>query len=125
MIELGVLFLERLEFVHELVEFGVGDLGIVEHVVAVLVVADLLAQGFDLLVEGGRHAGKIIVGNSPVSHRSPGKENWLLTIGYRLFAFLIRPLPPALRPTLEGGFRESSSNSFSTVALLRSSLREA
>ena len=44
-----MLGFELLQLVHQLVEFGVGDLGIVEHVVAVFVVADFLAQGFDFL----------------------------------------------------------------------------
>src|SRR5712691_5263926 len=48
--QFGMLGLQLLEFVDQFVEFGVADLGIVENVVAVLVVADLVAQGFDLLL---------------------------------------------------------------------------
>ena len=48
--QLGMLGLERLQLVHQAIEFGVADLGIVEHVVAVLVVADFLAQRVDLLL---------------------------------------------------------------------------
>src|SRR4029077_19094602 len=49
--QFGVLGLDLLEFVDEFVEFSVADLGIVENVVAVFVVADLVAQGFDLLLD--------------------------------------------------------------------------
>ena len=44
----GCLGLELLQLLHQAVEFGVADLGIVEHVVAVLVMADLVAQLVDL-----------------------------------------------------------------------------
>jgi hypothetical protein len=55
--QLGMLGLERLQAVHARVVLGVGDLGRVEHVVEMLVVAKVLAQGFDLLLgrEPGRH----------------------------------------------------------------------
>ncbi len=43
-----VPLLQLLEVLHQLVEFGVGDLRVIEHVVAVLVVADLLAELLDL-----------------------------------------------------------------------------
>src|ERR1043166_349692 len=49
--QLGMLGLELFQFVDQLVEFGVADLGIVENVVAVFVVADPVAQGFDLLLD--------------------------------------------------------------------------
>ena len=45
--QLGVPLLERVELAHQLVEVGVGDLGRVEHVVAVGVVIDLRAQLVD------------------------------------------------------------------------------
>ena len=48
--QLRMLGLERLQLVHQAIEFGVADLGIVEHVVAVLVIADLVAQRVDLLL---------------------------------------------------------------------------
>ncbi len=47
--ELGMFGFELDELVHELVEFGVGDFRIVEGVVAVFVMADFVAQGFELL----------------------------------------------------------------------------
>src|SRR6266446_3911662 len=43
-----MLGFKLLEFVDQFVEFGVADLRIVENVIAVFVVADLVAQGFDL-----------------------------------------------------------------------------
>ena len=59
--QLRMLGLELLQLVHQAVEFGVADLGIVEHVVAVLVVADLVAQRFDLLLHifAGRHGAVV------------------------------------------------------------------
>src|SRR6266436_10086671 len=55
-----------------------------------------------------------------------GIDNWEpRTAFYCFFAFLIRPRPAALRPTLDGGLRAPSSSSFSTTALFRSSLRDA
>ena len=56
--QFGMFGFELLQLDHELVEFGVGDFGIVENVVAVLVVADFLPQRFDLLfgpLGRGRH----------------------------------------------------------------------
>ncbi len=41
---------QRDQLVHQLVELGVADLRIVEHVIAVFVVADLVAQRVDLLL---------------------------------------------------------------------------
>jgi hypothetical protein len=40
----GMLAFQRLQLVDQAVELGVGNLRVVEHVVAMLVVADLLAQ---------------------------------------------------------------------------------
>ena len=48
--QLGMLSFELLQLVHELVELGVGDLRIVEHVVAVFVVPNFIAQRFDLFL---------------------------------------------------------------------------
>ena len=48
MISSGCCGLERLQFVHQAIKVGIADLGIVEHVVAVLVVADFFAQRVDL-----------------------------------------------------------------------------
>jgi hypothetical protein len=58
-----VLGFERLEVAQQGVVGGVGDLGRVEHVIKVLVVAELVAQVFDLF--GGGH-----VAASPVGARS-------------------------------------------------------
>ncbi len=46
-----MLSFELLELVHELVEFGVANFRIVEHVVAIFVMADFFAQRFDLLFD--------------------------------------------------------------------------
>src|SRR2546428_221332 len=46
-----MLRLKFLKLVHQLVEFGVADLGVIEHVVAVLVVADLFPEASDLFVD--------------------------------------------------------------------------
>jgi hypothetical protein len=57
-----MLGLDRDEFVHQLVELGVADLGAVEDVVAVLMIADLVAQRVDLLLQvfgAGRHRKKL------------------------------------------------------------------
>src|SRR6202142_171271 len=43
--------LELLQLVHQAVEFGVADFGIVEYEVAILVMAKLVAQGFELCLE--------------------------------------------------------------------------
>ena len=43
--QLGMLRLQLDQLVHQPIEFGIADLGIVEDVVAVLVIADLVAQG--------------------------------------------------------------------------------
>ena len=51
-----MLRLEPLELVHQLVEVGVRNLWIIQHVIAILVVPDFLAQGFDFLLDGrSRH----------------------------------------------------------------------
>ena len=44
----GWSLLERLQLTQERVEFGVRDLGVVENVIPLLVVANLLAEGFEL-----------------------------------------------------------------------------
>src|SRR5215470_20347416 len=44
--QLRMIGLDLLELVHQPVEFGIADLGIVEHVVAVLVMANLIAKQF-------------------------------------------------------------------------------
>src|SRR5579864_80216 len=54
--EFGMLGFERLQAIHARVVLGVVNLGCVEDVVEVLVVAKVFAQGFDLL--GGREAGR-------------------------------------------------------------------
>ncbi len=43
--------LEVLQLPHQFVEFGVADLGLIEDVVAVFVVADFVAEGCDLLFD--------------------------------------------------------------------------
>ncbi len=45
--QLGMSFLQRLELAHQGVVFRVGDLGRVQHVIQVFVVAQLLAQILD------------------------------------------------------------------------------
>jgi hypothetical protein len=45
-----MLAFKLLELVHQLVELGVRNFGIVEGVVTVFVMADLIAEGFDLLL---------------------------------------------------------------------------
>ena len=78
----GMLGLEILQLLHQLVEFGVADFGIVENVVEVFVVANLLAQGFDLLFDvfRGRHRQKIICGRNawgqPTRQSPLGIEPW-------------------------------------------------
>jgi hypothetical protein len=47
----GIVRFQFLQFVHELIELGVGDLRVVENVVEILVVADFLAQRLNLLYE--------------------------------------------------------------------------
>src|SRR5260221_13154859 len=59
--EFWMLRLEPLELVHQLVEVGVRNLRIVEHVIAIFVMPDFLAQDFDFLLYGGtRHEWGII-----------------------------------------------------------------
>jgi hypothetical protein len=59
-----MLGLEILELLHQLVEFGVADLRLIENVVEILVVTDLLAESFDLFLDvfGGYHVCRIIGG---------------------------------------------------------------
>ena len=60
----GCFGFQRLQLVHQAIEFGVADFGIVENVVAVLVIADLVAHSFQLLLEIflGDYHGLIIGG---------------------------------------------------------------
>ena len=60
--EFGMGRFERTQAIVERIVPGVGELGRVEHIVEMLVAAQLLAQGFDLLAGGGfgRHSGMII-----------------------------------------------------------------
>ena len=46
--QLGIVGLELLKFLHQLVEFEVADLGIIENVVKMFVATDLLAKSFNL-----------------------------------------------------------------------------
>ena len=46
-----VLGFEVLQLLHQLVEFGIADFGIVENVIEIFVVADLFAKGFDLFFD--------------------------------------------------------------------------
>ena len=57
----GCSALQILQLLHQLVEFRVADLGIVENVIEIFVVADLLAQRFDLLFDvfRGRHRRRL------------------------------------------------------------------
>ncbi len=60
--QIRVLGLERLETLHQVVVLGIGEYGRVEHVVQVLVVAELVAEGFDLLLRSelcGGHRGRL------------------------------------------------------------------
>ena len=54
-LELRVLALPVLEPPHQAVEFGVGNLRVVKHIVTVLVVSNLLAQFFHLFFNTLRH----------------------------------------------------------------------
>src|SRR6266567_5898729 len=54
--QLGLLGLELLELVHQAVEFRVADLRIIEHVIAVLVMPDVLAQRLDFVVLAFRNS---------------------------------------------------------------------
>ncbi len=69
--QLRMLRLERFQLVHQAVEFGIADLGIVEHVVAVLVMADFLPQPVDLLLHifAGWHEAIMPVRQSAVASR--------------------------------------------------------
>ena len=49
--QLGVLSFEPLQFAHEAIVFGVRYLDIVQRVVPIVVVPNLLAQGFDFLLD--------------------------------------------------------------------------
>jgi hypothetical protein len=49
--QLGVLGLQVNQLVHEAIEIGIGNFGIVEDVVAVFVVTDLVAQDVEFLVK--------------------------------------------------------------------------
>ena len=48
--QIGMFGLDLLQLIHQTVEFGVADLGIIEHVVAVLVMPNLLAQRVDIFL---------------------------------------------------------------------------
>ena len=63
--EFWMLGLEPLQLFQERIELDVGDLGVVEDVVALLVVPDLLTQLAQAIFRGeGRH-GRIVRGNAP------------------------------------------------------------
>ena len=47
----GMLGFEVLQLLHQLVEFGVADFGIVEDVIEIFVVADFFAQSLDLFFD--------------------------------------------------------------------------
>jgi hypothetical protein len=51
-LQLGMIVLDCPQLEHKLVVFGIGDLGRVENVVAVIVVVDLLAQLFGSRLKG-------------------------------------------------------------------------
>src|SRR5260370_5356319 len=51
--ELRMLRLEPLELVHHLVEVGIRNFRGIEHVIAILVVPDFLAQSFDFFLDVG------------------------------------------------------------------------
>jgi len=55
-----VLGFDALEFAHEVVELKVGDGGLVEDVVEVLVVADFFAKGVEYFLDGGGHASTMV-----------------------------------------------------------------
>src|SRR6266849_3967137 len=96
--QLRMLGLEFFEFVDELVEFGVADFGIVEDVVAVFVVADLVAQGFDLFLYcGWRHVG----GNYSDSSQFPVLSSQLAFrfLFSRHITIRVRAWPWSLRKT--------------------------
>ncbi len=61
-----VFTLEALKLSHEVIELGVGDCRLVQHVVKVLVVADLVAEG------GDPFGGVGIGGRGGVGHRLSG-----------------------------------------------------
>src|SRR5664279_2173139 len=113
--------LKPLQFIHQFVKVGIGKFWIIEHVVAVFVVADLLAQGFDLFSDflvgaGAGHGWEIIVRvKSELTDQdcAKGQEDFRR-------AFLIRSRPIALLVTLEGGLGIPSSNSFNTCLLYTS-----
>ena len=65
--QIRVLSFQLDKLVHQLIEFCVGNLRIIEYVIAVLVMTDLLTQAFNLLgqiLTGDRHDEKIIFGPS-------------------------------------------------------------
>ncbi len=59
--EFGVLGLKVFELLHQLVEIQIADLGLIEDVIEIFVVANLFAESFDLLfgVFWGRHRRKL------------------------------------------------------------------
>ena len=62
---------EALELAHEVVILGVGDGGFVEYVVEVLVVADLVAEGVDFVLDVGHlNHGKMAPGPTVSRRRS-------------------------------------------------------
>ena len=65
--ERWVLGFQILQLLHQLVEIGVADFGIVEDVIEVFVVANLLAQSLYLFFDvfRGRHRRKIICKEGP------------------------------------------------------------
>jgi hypothetical protein len=69
-----MLAFQVFQLLHQLVEFGVAEFGMVEDVVEMLVVANFLAQGLDLFLEvfQGRHRanysqGRVGVTSDPTS----------------------------------------------------------
>src|SRR6266852_541738 len=83
--QVWILGFELLQFVDQAVEFRVADLRIIEHVIAVLVMPNLLAQRFNLCCHGlgaSLHAKFI----SPQSHRATenARAQNATTLGWRI-----------------------------------------
>ena len=140
--EFGMLGLELFELVHQLVEVGVGEFGIIEDVIEIFVMTDFFAQRIRSFCRGrkGMTEEIIVRGSSgrswlwqyrsfcTVGEGATGQAGETLAateIAIVVLLFLFFRLRLRLVPTLDGGFLPPSNNSFSTVALLRSSMREA
>ena len=85
--EVGVVGFEALQLAHEVVEVGVGDRRLVEDVIEVLVVADLVAEGVDLFLDGVGHTSIMVI--TGAVHRARIRKRGPTPLGMGLWQVVV------------------------------------